>query len=103
MINKKAWTGNFEVSTHDRKCFWYRRDRDGVILQIYDSQSMTRNESRLGFLADYKDCCKAHIILHYIAVLIRDVGVYAIGMVGRDEQGERRIGEMRRGHRYALC
>ena len=67
----------------------------GLFFKLHNNRPITREESRTGFLTDYKDYCKAHIILHYIAVLTKGVAVYAVGMVGRDEQGESLMREMR--------
>ena len=66
----------------------------GMFFNLLGNRTMSREESRLGFLTDNKDYCKAHIILHYISVLTKDIDVYAIGMVGQDEAGENLINEM---------
>lgn len=66
----------------------------GILFMLEGEHTMTRNESRLGRLTDYRDYCKAHIISHYIAKLARGARVYAIGMVGADEPGERLVAEM---------
>jgi len=66
----------------------------GMFFNLLGNRTMSREESRLGFLTDNKDYCKAHIILHYISVLTKDIGVYAIGMVGQDEAGKNLVSEM---------
>ena len=67
----------------------------GIFFKLNGGHTMTRDESRLGFLTDYRDYCKCHIILHYIAVLTENVGVYALGMVGGDEYGAMLMSEMK--------
>ena len=66
----------------------------GIFFKLHDDKTMTRSESRPGILTDYRDYCKAHIILHYIAEFTKsfaksaEVKVFAVGMVGQDEAGE---------------
>jgi sugar/nucleoside kinase (ribokinase family) len=67
----------------------------GILFKLPDDRPLTRDESRLALLTGYRDYCKAHIILHYVAALTVNVKVYAVGMVGRDEQGARLLREMR--------
>jgi len=66
----------------------------GMFFHLHDNKTMSRDESRPGRLMDYQDYCKGHIILHYVSVLTQNVDVYAIGMVGRDSQGEGLLAEM---------
>jgi sugar/nucleoside kinase (ribokinase family) len=68
----------------------------GILFQSESNKTLDRNESRLAILESAKDYCKQHIILHYIAnVLKNDLKVYAIGMVGKDESGIRLLDEMK--------
>ena len=66
----------------------------GIFFNLEGNRTMGREETRLGFLTDNKDYCKAHIILHYISMLTENIDVYAIGMVGNDEHGNKLITEM---------
>ena len=72
MINKIFGTGGIGI---------------GIFFKFHSDRPLTRDESRLAYLTDYKDYCKAHIILHYVAALANGADVYAIGMVGNDENG----------------
>jgi sugar/nucleoside kinase (ribokinase family) len=65
----------------------------GILFKLESNQTLGRDESRLAFLTDYKDYCKQHIVLHYIAKLC-DCKVIALGMVGNDIQGLRILAEM---------
>lgn len=65
----------------------------GIFFKLEGEHTLGRDESRLGFLTDYKDYCKQHIILHYIAKLTA-ADVYAIGMVGDDTQGKELLQKM---------
>jgi sugar/nucleoside kinase (ribokinase family) len=58
----------------------------GIFFNLIGEHTIGRDESRLGYLTDYKDYCKCHIILHYIKVL-SDCEVYPIGKIGNDTQG----------------
>ena len=50
--------------------------------------TLGRSESRLARLTDYRDYCKLHITFHYIALFLQGIiPVYAIGRVGKDEEG----------------
>ena len=60
----------------------------GLVFQLQGDHTLGREESRLGYLTDYKDYCKQHIILHYVSVLTDNIEVYAVGKVGNDEQGD---------------
>ena len=66
----------------------------GIVFQLENDETLGRNESRFAFLTDYRDYCKAHIILHYVSRLT-NVPVYAIGKVGDDTRGESLLQEMR--------
>jgi len=69
----------------------------GVLFELSDNRPLSRNETRLARLTPTRDYCKQHIILHYIArVLAPEVAVYAIGLVGDDDQGAALLDEMRR-------
>ena len=68
----------------------------GMFFNLEGNYTLGRDESRLGFLTDFKDYCKQHIILHYVSVLTGDkCKVNAIGLVGNDPQGEKLLQEMR--------
>lgn len=67
----------------------------GMFFDLHDNRTISREESRPGRLMDYQDYCKGHIILHYVSVLTQNIGVYAIGMVGKDSQGEGLLDEMK--------
>jgi len=77
-----------------RKVFGTGGIGTGMFFHLHDDKTMSRDESRPGRLMDYQDYCKGHIILHYVSVLTQDIHVYAIGMVGRDSQGEGLLAEM---------
>lgn len=64
----------------------------GIVFFLETNETLGRNESRAAILLPYKDYCKQHIILHYIAVLLGAAqddlfGVYPIGKIGQDEAG----------------
>lgn len=60
----------------------------GVIYLLDGNHDLGRNESRMGHLLPLKDFCKLHIVFHYAAVLLHDLGIntqiYPIGAVGDD-------------------
>lgn len=71
----------------------------GIFYSLTTNETMGRNESRTGILLPYKDYCKQHIILHYIAVLLEagsrsGFHVHPIGKVGDDETGRSLIAQM---------
>lgn len=66
----------------------------GMFFNLEGDHTLGRDESRLGYLLDYQDYCKQHIILHYVAKLTKKVKIYAIGKVGQDEHGRRLISQM---------
>lgn len=60
----------------------------GILFQLVGNHTLGRNESRQAQLTDSKDYCKLHIILHYISTFLKGtLPVYAIGRVGKDENG----------------
>ena len=64
----------------------------GIFFSLEGNETMGRNESRMAALLPYKDYCKQHIILHYIAVLLgaaenEHLKIYPIGKVGNDTEG----------------
>jgi len=72
----------------------------GVIYRLEGNHDLGRNESRLARRVEQRDFCKLHIILHYVAVLCRDLGlktqVFPVGAVGNDEEGKTLRAEMKR-------
>jgi len=66
----------------------------GMFFLMEGNHTFGHDESRLAFLTDYRDYCKQHIILHYIAKLTKNIKTFAIGKVGKDEQGEKLIKQM---------
>ena len=63
----------------------------GEIYQLEGMHTLGREESRAGHLLPDRDYCKLHIILHYIAVLTKDlqsaVQVIPVSAVGNDSRG----------------
>jgi len=60
----------------------------GILFKLNGEHTLGRNETRLAELTDYKDYCKLHIILNYIAAFSNGrIPVYAIGAVGDDAIG----------------
>ncbi len=70
----------------------------GIFYRLEGNHEIGREESRLAHRLDRRDACKQHIILHYLAVLLRDlkrpVAVAPIGAVGDDEEGRGLCAEM---------
>lgn len=67
----------------------------GIFFQLTDNATLGREESRTGYLTDYRDYCKLHIILSYVGRLIgKKIPVYAVGKVGKDAVGESLLKEM---------
>ena len=71
----------------------------GMFFLLEQQHTLGRNESRLGDLLPFKDYCKQHIILHYIATLLgagtgEPIGVYPIGKVGDDVTGRALVDQM---------
>ncbi len=72
----------------------------GVFYRLESNRDIGRDESRPAHRLDQRDYCKQHIILHYLAVLLRDlkmpVSVIPIGAVGDDDAGTDLLREMRK-------
>lgn len=71
----------------------------GIFFSLDGDHTLGRNESRLGYLESYRDYCKQHIIMHYIAVLLgsgdnRGFSSYPIGKVGDDAIGKQLLSMM---------
>jgi sugar/nucleoside kinase (ribokinase family) len=64
----------------------------GEIYRLEGSHTLGREESRAGHLLPYRDYCKLHIILHYIAILTNkmkpEVQVIPVSAVGDDVRGD---------------
>src|SRR5258706_6712220 len=72
----------------------------GIFFSMSGNHTLGRNESRLATLLPYKDFCKQHIIMHYIAVLLGakingDFQSFPIGKVGNDDIGKNLIEMMK--------
>ena len=72
----------------------------GIFFSVEGNETMGRNESRMATLLPYKDFCKQHIIMHYVAVLLGakpggEFQSYPIGKVGNDDIGKNLITMMR--------
>jgi sugar/nucleoside kinase (ribokinase family) len=63
----------------------------GEIYRLEGNHTLGREESRSGHLLGTKDFCKLHIILHYIAVLTRnlkpEIEVIPVSAIGDDSRG----------------
>lgn len=70
----------------------------GCFYRLEGNHAIGREESRRAHRLDRRDACKQHIILHYLAVLLRELGrpvkVWPIGAVGADEEGRALCAEM---------
>lgn len=70
----------------------------GYFYALEGRHDIAREESRPAHRLDRRDYCKQHIILHYLAVLTRDLklpmSVIPIGAVGDDEAGHTLLREM---------
>ena len=71
----------------------------GMFFSLQGNETLGREESRMAALLPYKDYCKQHIIMHYIAVLLGadDDGnfqAFPIGKVGNDETGKNLLRQM---------
>lgn len=70
----------------------------GLHFSLTGNETLGRNESRLATLLPFKDFCKQHIILHYIAVLLDakspSFSVHPIGKVGDDDAGHALLQQM---------
>lgn len=73
----------------------------GIFFSLQGDHTLGRNESRMATLLPFRDYCKQHIIMHYIAVLLgadSDSGFqsFPIGKVGNDDPGRSLIDMMQR-------
>lgn len=71
----------------------------GMFFSLTGDHTLGRNESRAATLLPYRDFCKQHIILHYIAVLLGaspdgPFRIFPIGAVGNDDTGRKLLREM---------
>ncbi len=71
----------------------------GIFFSVEGNETMGRNESRMATLLPYKDFCKQHIIMHYVAVLLGakpggEFQCYPIGKVGNDDVGKNLVSMM---------
>lgn len=71
----------------------------GWVYALEGDRTLGREESRPARLLNIVDRCKLQIILHYVAVALRDLHlpmeVLPIGMVGKDAEGRLLLGEMK--------
>ncbi len=72
----------------------------GIAFQLLTGETLGRNESRPAVLLSARDYCKGHVVLHYVATLLRTAmpgapKVVPIGRVGDDRDGHRLLEEMR--------
>jgi sugar/nucleoside kinase (ribokinase family) len=73
----------------------------GIFFSLENDHTLGRDESRLARLEGHKDFCKMHIIMHYVAVLLKvghetNFQAFPIGAVGDDEQGHTLINMMQK-------
>lgn len=66
----------------------------GIFFSLEGDHTLGRNESRMGRLEPFRDYCKQHIIMHYIAVLLGagktgSFQSFPIGKIGNDDVGHR--------------
>jgi sugar/nucleoside kinase (ribokinase family) len=70
----------------------------GIFFSMDGNHTLGRNESRIAKLLPYKDYCKQHIIMHYIAVLLGagegQFQSFPIGKVGNDDIGKDLLRQM---------
>lgn len=71
----------------------------GMFFSLQGNETLGREESRMAALLPYKDYCKQHIIMHYIAVLLGaerngKFQSHPIGKVGNDETGKSLLKQM---------
>ena len=71
----------------------------GIFFALNGNETLGREESRMAKLLPYKDYCKQHIILHYVALLLGaqqggDFEAYPIGKVGNDQTGRNLVSQM---------
>lgn len=72
----------------------------GLFFKLTGDHTLGRNESRLGSIAPFRDYCKMHIIMHYVALMLGahpqgDFRAFPIGKVGNDDAGKLMAGEMK--------
>ncbi len=61
----------------------------GILFKLNGNENLGRNESRLAELTNYKDYCKLHIILNYVAAFLNgEITSYAVSAVGADDVGK---------------
>lgn len=76
----------------------------GLLFHSLSNDTLGRSESRLVELSDARDCCKLHIVFHYVSTLLSpDTAVYPIGCVGNDMYGKRLLMEMRQAGMDTSC
>jgi sugar/nucleoside kinase (ribokinase family) len=68
----------------------------GMFFSMAGNHTLGRNESRMASLLPFKDFCKQHIIMHYVAILLGakpdgDFQSFPIGKVGNDDIGKQLI------------
>lgn len=69
----------------------------GEIFRLIGNATLGREESRSAVLTDYRDYCKLHIILSYVARFNRGKRpVFALGRTGTDERGRQLQKEMKK-------
>ena len=73
----------------------------GIFFSLKGNETLGREESRMATLLPYKDYCKQHIIMHYIAVLLGaktggNFESFPIGKVGNDQTGKNLVDQMNR-------
>ena len=69
----------------------------GEIFRLIGDATLGREESRSAVLTDYRDYCKLHIILSYVARFNRGKRpVFALGKTGSDERGRQLQKEMKK-------
>ena len=71
----------------------------GMFFELEGDHTLTRNESRVGILRDWRDYCKLHIVLHYFAMLRSPqsaaiVRILPVGKVGDDAVGAKLLEQM---------
>jgi sugar/nucleoside kinase (ribokinase family) len=70
----------------------------GIFFSMDGNHTLGRNESRIAKLLPYKDYCKQHIIMHYIAVLLGagqgKFQSFPVGKVGHDDIGKDLLRQM---------
>jgi len=68
----------------------------GMFFALDGEHTLGREESRSGRFLDRRDYCKLHIVSHYVKALLGPgFATIPIGKVGRDENGDRLLAEMR--------